>query len=167
MKQMLPVLFLVLLAPSKIFGIDNCDSRCKLVEYQKALESAVAVHTAQNKVLSTVPAKLVLLTCRLADILGDWREPSIDFPQEGTNADRGLRYLPKIGEKELLSLSMGIRDTLMEADPSLQRPEFKEMETLLSDIIPVPKEPEVDPDIFANAINSQCGQMCVGNGIKC
>ncbi|BFG05403.1 extensin [Drosophila madeirensis] len=48
--RLLAVLFLELLATSTVYGQDNCDNECKLLEYQKALPNALAVYEYQNNI---------------------------------------------------------------------------------------------------------------------
>ncbi|XP_034130336.1 uncharacterized protein LOC117585119 [Drosophila guanche] len=48
--RLLAVLFLELLAMSTVYGQDNCDNECKLLEYEKALPNALAVYEYQTNI---------------------------------------------------------------------------------------------------------------------
>ncbi|XP_022219914.2 uncharacterized protein LOC111072382 [Drosophila obscura] len=169
----LPVLFLALLGTPMIFGQDNCNSTCQLVEYTKALENSLSVRLIQNKQrnettigtrMKNIESNLLSLSCKLVGFLGEWRTAgSKSSKEEFTNPEEYIVKLPKIRIPELFAVSCGIRDTLRKYNPSdEEKQHIQEMETLLKDIIPEKlKKTRLNPQLYANAINSMCAHYCI------
>ncbi|XP_034130323.1 uncharacterized protein LOC117585115 [Drosophila guanche] len=78
--------------------------------------------------------------------------------------------LPVLRKGDMLTMCSAMRDILRKINMSEEEKnqEYEQMESLLGDVIAVTlvskqKKRKTEPEILANALNSMCGNLCVGS----